>query len=763
MASWLDIKAMLYKLLSVLSTILLLLIIMRNPMLWDEDYKKLKHVVPKHTNMTRQIPAASAEIRYGAQIDLTSEAHKKKVFQYLRDTVLHDSQLTQKQQSAVTPLHKTMLLMGCYGDRWGPARHVGMHSIDDILSQAYMQHNTSARPAFFVNLMLQAFDSYDAERVLSGHNFTQSQHDRSVCSCLRDFASPSLLHVENGGAAAESCDDKTYKHDTCTVQRLLDYAVDSSEAVTDGTPIQLEQMVVATSGSPARRNLPDPILAEISTYESSLKTKFTATTYENTLMFNEPDPLIVELKSFLLGYCQYARFHDNSPAAKALECPLNWYNADGTWKTALLVKEAIEQIKKWPKHMHAYNKLRTPTQLNTESFRTYIEKYKVAFETCSAVGVQTYSTQITGRTQYIHWYISGELFLLLASSLSFLWARIIHHYVNTDAEVKDSAVQSANQPEQSENQETGCCPDPWTTVLSVLRWLYSILNVLMILALIIIIFFYSSKFVLQELEDSSTVSQYGRFITGFVSVYIILGILTVLLCAAVFMQTIASDVYKALGYGRKPYEALAVTPENGVDTKENVRKHIFWAQIALDLPVILGITFMAVGTTLQRGVADYNLILTVLVLLTTTGVTTHITNVLRLMHLKVQTKENKNDKLHAIKYNRVVIGLIIALMLVVFLNLAGLDSVQGSEFSSLHQTIFAIVAFVIFVCGDLSLEAKSERFVSVAGSPSLLKEPWALSFFLHGLGSTLFTAVGSQQHREITISRKRAKKKCHGP
>jgi hypothetical protein len=159
MASWLDIKAMLYKLLSVLSTILLLVIIMRNPMLWDEDYKELKHVVPKHTNMTRQVPAASAEIRYRAQIDLTSEAHQKKVFQYLRDTVLHDSQITQKQESAVTPLHKTMLLMGCYGDRWGPARHGGMHSIDDILSQTYMQHNTSATPAFFVNLMLQAFEA----------------------------------------------------------------------------------------------------------------------------------------------------------------------------------------------------------------------------------------------------------------------------------------------------------------------------------------------------------------------------------------------------------------------------------------------------------------------------------------------------------------------------------------------------------------------------------------------------------------------------
>jgi hypothetical protein len=58
--------------------------------------------------------------------------------------------------------------------------------------------------------------------------------------------------------------------------------------------------------------------------------------------------------------------------------------------------------------------------------------------------------------------------------------------------------------------------------------------------------------------------------------------------------------------------------------------------IALDLPVILGITFLAVATTLQRGVADYNLILTVIVLLTTTGLVTHITNVLRLMHLQTQ-------------------------------------------------------------------------------------------------------------------------------
>ena len=137
---------------------------------------------------------------------------------------------------------------------------------------------------------------------------------------------------------------------------------------------------------------------------------------------------------------------------------------------------------------------------------------------------------------------------------------------------------------------------------------------------------------------------------------------------------------------------------------------------------------MAVGTTLQRGVGDNSLIVTVILLCTTTSLTTHITNVLRLLlrmraqgaHMKdapttavlqesaiageQEQKEKSSSHVHAIRYNRVIIGLIIALMLYVFINLAGLDSVQGSEFSVLHQSWFALIAFVILVCGDLSLE-----------------------------------------------------------
>ena len=48
------------------------------------------------------------------------------------------------------------------------------------------------------------------------------------------------------------------------------------------------------------------------------------------------------------------------------------------------------------------------------------------------------------------------------------------------------------------------------------------------------------------------------------------------------------------------------------------------------------------------------------------------------------------------------------------------------------------------------------------GAQDLLKRPWALSFFSHGLQSTLFTTVGSQRPREIIISGKRAKKSAMG-
>jgi hypothetical protein len=157
---------------------------------------------------------------------------------------------------------------------------------------------------------------------------------------------------------------------------------------------------------------------------------------------------------------------------------------------------------------------------------------------------------------------------------------------------------------------------------------------------------------------------------------------------------------------------------------------MFIAQIAIDVPIIIGLTFMAIGTTLQRGVSDYNLILTIIVLCTSTGLTTHITNVLRLLHLKQQDSEiykantlqnpltptpgaeqaqtsveiDSKSEHKKITYNRVFIALLISLLLYVLLNLAGLDVVQGSEFAVLHQFWVVVFAFAILILSDVSLE-----------------------------------------------------------
>ena len=62
-------------------------------------------------------------------------------------------------------------------------------------------------------------------------------------------------------------------------------------------------MVVATEGSLARRNLADPILAEISEYDSYLKTTFP--TYPNTLMFDNKDAAIVCVVCLLKEQCHW--------------------------------------------------------------------------------------------------------------------------------------------------------------------------------------------------------------------------------------------------------------------------------------------------------------------------------------------------------------------------------------------------------------------------------------------------------------------------
>jgi len=164
------------------------------------------------------------------------------------------------------------------------------------------------------------------------------------------------------------------------------------------------------------------------------------------------------------------------------------------------------------------------------------------------------------------------------------------------------------------------------------------------------------------------------------------------------------------------------------------------AQICLDLPVIIGLSVTAVGITLQRGAADHSVIVSVIVLFTTIGLVSHITNVLHMIHLQAQGKqaqqpqptpdaptqqqtESHNRNMRSLIFNCVLIALVIAVLLLIFFYFTGLDSAQpdfdtgnSARFASLYQFglqqqyIFSIVVFVTLVFGDLSLELKGVFF-----------------------------------------------------
>ena len=73
--------------------------------------------------------------------------------------------------------------------------------------------------------------------------------------------------------------------------------------------------------------------------------------------------------------------------------------------------------------------------------------------------------------------------------------------------------------------------------------LYTMLSVILPVALIVIILFYSAKFSLTELDDNKTIAnEYGYFLTGFVSVrWILLVIGIVLISGLAFLKVVVTN------------------------------------------------------------------------------------------------------------------------------------------------------------------------------------------------------------------------------
>lgn len=137
-----------------------------------------------------------------------------------------------------------------------------------------------------------------------------------------------------------------------------------------------------------------------------------------------------------------------------------------------------------------------------------------------------------------------------------------------------------------------------------------------------------------------------------------------------------------------------------------------YAQVALDLSVIAALTILAVASVTQRGVKDINVISAVSVWFLTIGLIAHLSNMLRLLHVYLQWDKNATYDVHVQKagHHRVFLGVLIAVMLFVYILLAGLDAATTTSTHTLmHQVMVAVFALFV-LCGTDVIEELATKW-----------------------------------------------------
>jgi hypothetical protein len=170
-------------------------------------------------------------------------------------------------------------------------------NMKDLKSDVHRVLETSFVSPFMRNLMLQALDDKHIHGAASFRGWDGSEHDKSACDCMRDFASPSIVKVHKN----TQCDSK-YQQDSCTVQNAMDFALDGKGSVTDGSEAQLQRMSLVAdinSNDVRIRNRQDPMLNQFQQYVNSASLNVNANLTSQT-----------NLKNFIDNYCSVAGYED---------------------------------------------------------------------------------------------------------------------------------------------------------------------------------------------------------------------------------------------------------------------------------------------------------------------------------------------------------------------------------------------------------------------------------------------------------------------
>lgn len=645
------------------------------------------------------------------------------------------------QTRRLTPLHASMMLMGCYGYVFDDTHHVpNTHTTLDVLQ------NTAAWTDYTTAFLLQALETKYGKA---------TAHDRSGCSCMKDFANPATLILEHDDKITDkTLADKT--QDTCTMQNTIDYALDGKDVALTGKNVEDLKKSVMFMPLPlnglAKRQRSDPLLALLTT------TKAGRTPTAN---IDVPD------RTFIVEYCKVVP-----------DCIDTWASTTASSTTVTNAAFFDELIRRFRTIM-PHNKLRPPklcatpeacapnlahareSELSHASYNAYVRKYREAFYTCSRSGVPQYTTLLLGRMKSHDAYNMGQNFLFLAALFAFTWSYLIVQYIE---EQKKRRVSDAMKPNKSlmgqemiEKQMTTIETD-----LTRYRWSASAGMVFMLFSWTWTSISFGAGvqwFSANRLTDDEKAQLHHQTdeTSAFFSVFTgAVGVVSTVCFIITYYKFFeirtklskytklsteqpenagaagdagyivpASAPFSGIISHIKPkesYEYWGSTYEDNTRAKKDidsfnnsVTTHLQgmapYAQVGQDLTVIVGLTALAVGIVAQRGVQDINVLSAVSVLFLAIGLIAHLSNMLRLMHVYLQYDQHGqyNDHVKRAAHHRVYLAVLLVAMLLVFVCLAGVDAATTtSSHTSWHQFLFALLALAI-LCGSDLLEQLLHR------------------------------------------------------
>jgi Ca2+/Na+ antiporter len=558
-------------------------------------------------------------------------------------------------KNPLSPITRAMLLMGCYGNLHG------------ITSKLALESLTKESNAVLFNIMLNLWETRPLPAAGGAQELAAGQpgsirNDRSVCSCLKDFASPLVANYKNGA-------ETPYTHDTCTAQGVVDY-------------------------TRATKENEDPMLVELNAYFKTFESKYFQ--ISTNAQFNASNAWknvsISVAKSADEAFSVFMNvLQPNAPAMLVL----------GDLKTHLddyvLTKMYSHNKLRTPKYSSVGDLSKTPPEMNAESYEIYMQKYRSAYQVCALMGVQSYQTKPILKVTASKYEFVGTCFLLLATLVGF--STVFRR------KIFESKEEDANKSKKYDG---------------VMKIITSVFKSVLILFLIFALASVST------MDDDNTREKENavRFV---IFLLWVLGVVSGVL-----------SVYDS-------YEDF------NDDENSDFPSHLLvWKQIGQDVPVIAGLSSIAVAFRLQRGDSDEYVFLASFSLFLVLGLLQHMSNLVRMIQQYVQEQlrlEYKNtfaprqivpiapqatffddDKVaqkdeeppeqsapkdedgHGtwrIAYNRVLVTFIVAIGLVAYLTIAS-STIQvwtpDVIYAEQHTRLFAFCAFFIFSAYDIFFE-----------------------------------------------------------